>query len=263
MYISPGKFTFSAWQASFSLASPATRDALNRRMLALASIFLFLLSQAESVTPNKPKFNFQNFMENKLETGLGRRQRFRKNKPKAHVTIVIGIICKEGILVGSDSRTTNPDHTIRDNAIKVRLLRLAGPDNAIIAQAGDDDLGSRVVDRIEHLAEQAPLTDWQTVSDIGDRAIADEQKKLRTPFEGVGFSMEEFQNVLRGHDATFLLAYYFKGKPYIFTTDFYPRKFTRRQSSHFSTGCGSPLANFLLEGFDFSKLNIWEATAIP
>jgi len=232
-------------------------------MLALASIFLFLLSQAESVTPNKPKFNFQNFMENKLETGLGRRQRFRKNKPKAHVTIVIGIICKEGILVGSDSRTTNPDHTIRDNAIKVRLLRLAGPDNAIIAQAGDDDLGSRVVDRIEHLAEQAPLTDWQTVSDIGDRAIADEQKKLRTPFEGVGFSMEEFQNVLRGHDATFLLAYYFKGKPYIFTTDFYPRKFTRRQSSHFSTGCGSPLANFLLEGFDFSKLNIWEATAIP
>jgi len=37
------------------------------------------------------------------------------------------------------------------------------------------------------------LTDWQTVSEIGDKAISDEIHKLKIPFEGPTFKMEEFQ----------------------------------------------------------------------
>ena len=105
------------------------------------------------------------------------------------MTIIIGIICKDGILIGSDSRTTYPPSTIRDTAKKVRFVEMQNQTYAMVAHSGDDDLGTRVADRIETLAKPATLTDWQTVSEIGDRAISDEIHKLKIPFEGPAFKM--------------------------------------------------------------------------
>jgi 20S proteasome alpha/beta subunit len=178
------------------------------------------------------------------------------------MTIIIGIICKDGILIGSDSRTTNPDHTIRDNAKKVRFVEMKYKTYAMVAHSGDDDLGTRVADRIETLAKPATLTDWQTLSDIGNEAISQEIKQLKIPFEGSEFKMEEFQNILRGFDSTFMIAHFFNEAPYIFTADFYPGRFSRRNQNTYSIGCGSPIANFLLDGFDFSNLEMGKAAAV-
>ena len=132
----------------------------------------------------------------------------------------------------------------------------------MVAHSGDDDLGTRVADRIETLAKPVILTDWQTVSDIGNEAIAQEIKQLKIPFEGPAFKMEEFQNILRGFDSTFMIAHFFNEIPYIFTADFYPGRFSRRNQNSYSIGCGSPIANFLLDGFDFSNLEMGKAAAV-
>ena len=178
------------------------------------------------------------------------------------MTIIIGIICKDGILIGSDSRTTYPPSTIRDTAKKVRFVEMQNQTYVMVAHSGDDDLGTRVADRIETLAKPAILTDWQTVSEIGDKAISDEIYKLKIPFEGPTFKMEEFQNILRGFDSTFMIAHFFDDIPYIFTADFYPGRFSRRNQNSYSIGCGSPIANFLLDGFDFSNLEIGRAAPV-
>jgi len=138
-----------------------------------------------------------------------------KSKKRAikPVTIIIGIICKDGILVGSDSRTTYTDHTIRDTANKVRFVEMQNQTYAMVAHSGDDDLGTRVADRIGTLAKPTILTDWQTVSEIGDRAISAEIHKLKIPFEGPTFKMEEFENILRGFDSTFMIAHFFDDIP--------------------------------------------------
>jgi len=70
------------------------------------------------------------------------------------VTIIIGIICKDGILIGSDSRTIYPPSTIRDTAKKVRFVEMQNQTYVMVAHSGDDDLGTRVADRIETLASQ-------------------------------------------------------------------------------------------------------------
>jgi hypothetical protein len=178
------------------------------------------------------------------------------------VTIIIGIICKDGILIGSDSRTTYPPSTIRDTAKKVRFVEMQNQTYVIVAHSGDDDLGTRVADRIETLAKPAILTDWQTVSKIGDKAISDEIHKLKIPFEGPTFKMEEFQSILREFDSTFMIAHFFDDIPYIFTADFYPGRFSRRNQNSYSIGCGSPIANFLLDGFDFLNLGVAEAAPV-
>src|ERR1017187_8040313 len=108
------------------------------------------------------------FNDNSLESVIWERQSYHKQKPKPKtpVTIIIGIICKDGILIGCDSRTTNQDHTIRDNSKKGRFVELQNKTYAMLAHSGDDDLGTRVADRIETLSRKATLTDWQTLSDI-------------------------------------------------------------------------------------------------
>jgi 20S proteasome alpha/beta subunit len=171
-------------------------------------------------------------------------------------------LCKDGILIGSDSRTTYPDNTVRDTAKKVRFVEMQNQTYAMVAYSGDDDLGTRVADSIETVAKPATLKDWQMVSEIGDRAISKETHKLKIPFEGPAFKMEEFQNILRGFDSTFMIAHFYDEIPYIFTADFYPGRFSRRNQSSYSIGCGSPIANFLLDGFDFSNLEIGKAAAV-
>jgi hypothetical protein len=44
-------------------------------------------------------------------------------------------------------------------------------DFAMLAHSGDDDLGSRVADRIGNTAKDATINDWQSVSEIGDKTI--------------------------------------------------------------------------------------------
>jgi hypothetical protein len=53
---------------------------------------------------------------------------------------------------------------------------------AMVAHSGDDDLGTRVADRIETFTKPATLKDWQTALEIGDKAISDEIHKLKIPF---------------------------------------------------------------------------------
>jgi hypothetical protein len=178
------------------------------------------------------------------------------------MTIAIGAICKGGIIMGSDSRTTNPDFSIRDDAKKVRLIRLLGPDNALISQSGDDALGSRILTSFGLSAAQTALNDWRAACDIADNAITEEQRILRKPFEGPGFSMEEYQGVLRGFDASFMLAHYYNGTPYLFKADFYPGRFSPIKSHHAAIGCGASIADMLLDGFDFSELTPDKAMAV-
>ena len=164
--------------------------------------------------------------------------------------------------MGSDSRTTYPNRAIRDTANKIRFVEMQDLNFAMVAHSGDDDLGTRIADKIETLAKTTALTDWQTVSDLGDKAIQEEIKKLRSPYEGPEFKMEEFKRILEGFDSTFMVAHFFNEKPYIFSADFHPGRFSRRNQSSFSIGCGSPIANFILDEFNFSKLSIAAASPI-
>jgi len=115
--------------------------------------------------------HLQNFIrDNRTDCRIIRRKPITlKLYPK--VTIAIALICKDGILMASDSRTTNPDFSIRDNAKKIRLVKMKHLHCALVAQSGDDDLGTRIVDRIEQIAKDVSILDYQTVSELGDKAI--------------------------------------------------------------------------------------------
>lgn len=163
--------------------------------------------------------------------------------------------------MASDSRTTNPDFTVRDDAQKIRIMQMADSNTALIGQSGDDSIGARVVERIIEAGSLANLLDWQSVSDIGNKIILEEQRKLKEPYLGPGYTLEAFRDILMDIDSSFMIAHYFKGKPYIHTANFYPGIFSPENRTFVSIGCGAPIANFLMDGFDFSQLTQIAATA--
>jgi 20S proteasome alpha/beta subunit len=205
--------------------------------------------------------DYKNLGENRLEAGIVTGSRFRKIKRKAPVTIAIGIIHRTGIVVASDSRTMNPDYTFRDDAQKIREIYFSDGQVAVMAQSGDDDLGQRIVEIVANEASNKAISDWQSVSDIVDDVISKEQQKYKLPFLGPGYSIKEFADILREVDLSFLFAHYYKTKPYIFTSSFFPGRASPKHSNFVSIGCGAPLANFLLDSFDVSHLTGLQAIA--
>lgn len=201
-----------------------------------------------------------NLGQNGLEPVLLGTRSFRKSKRKPLVSIAIGLICRDGIILASDSRTTHPDHSVRDDAQKIQLLNLKDGKGALIAQSGDDDLGARILENIALSAQEKTLSDWQSVSEIADAEILKEQLKLKAPFVGPGYTDEGFRDILRGFDLSLIIGHHHNGRPYLFTSDFYPGRATPKKAQFVSIGCGSSLANFLLDSFDLAGMNFILAT---
>jgi 20S proteasome alpha/beta subunit len=199
-------------------------------------------------------------------------KRIGKNKRTSLVTIVTAIIGRDGIIMAGDSRTTNEDGLPRDDTKKVFPVRLQAGLGFLLGQSGSDDLGTRAVELVYQLAKQTPIKDYRTCAEIAEKAVAQLKDEIRLQFHGTS---EELQKHFERHDFEFLLAHYYKedskdGKltaplPYIFTLRFSTGIARRHFDKNFvSIGCGSPIADFILDGFsvrdfDFSQ-NI--ATAV-
>lgn len=193
-----------------------------------------------------------------LEWWSGRR--LQKLKLPSPVTIITAIAGRDAIIMASDSRTTNEDWTIRDDSKKVFPVRLADGFGFLLGQSGNDDLGTRAVELVYEEAKQTKTKDYRTCAEVAVKAVARLKDEIRIQFRG---TEEELQKHFEKYDFSFILAHYYKadstaGKltaplPHIFTLDF--RTGTARL--HFdkrfvSIGCGSPLADFILDGFDVS-----------
>ena len=186
-----------------------------------------------------------------------------KNHRPSPVTIITAIAGRDAIIMASDSRTTAEDFTIRDDSKKVFPVRLSDGFGFLLGQSGNDDLGARAIELVYDVAKQTKLKDYRTCAEVAVNAVARLKDEIRIQFRGTA---EELQKHFEKHDFSFILAHYYKedstaGKltaplPYIFTLDFRTGAARRHFDKRFvSIGCGSPLADFILDGFDVSGFN--------
>jgi 20S proteasome alpha/beta subunit len=167
------------------------------------------------------------------------------------VTIVTALICKKGIVLASDSRTTNPDGTHRDDTKKISILKFADGNEALVAQAGNADLGERVVEILTSMASTIPLNDRRAGADAAQDAISELKNQLRLQFKGTA---EELQKHLNDYHFELMLVYFFEEVPCIFTLDLVLGQSIPKKYSIYSIGCGSILADFCLKGFEVEKM---------
>jgi 20S proteasome alpha/beta subunit len=177
------------------------------------------------------------------------------------VTVIVGIICKDSIVLASDSRTTTEGEYLyfRDDAAKISMIELAADGGrrprALIAQSGHADLSSRTVEIMERTARDRSLNDYRAVADLAEAAVRELREKAFGNRCLTSEEAEQFRFQL-------MIAHSFNGKPHLFTLTFDHGVALWTRGVNLATlGCGGPLAQFLLKPFDLASMETPVATA--
>jgi 20S proteasome alpha/beta subunit len=166
----------------------------------------------------------------------------RKYRP---VTIIVGIICKGGIVVASDSQST-AWNVKRTDSTKISHSSLAGQ-TVLIAQSGDCTLSSRAVEILENLFNTAPFDDYRKPADLAQNAIALTKKELGLINNWDSNSVDQYLN---DNPFSLMLAYYHqtsKGppEPYLYVLNSTPG-FATIYRNYVAIGCGGTVGQFIL-----------------
>lgn len=180
------------------------------------------------------------------------------------MTIVSAIIGREGIIMASDSRTTFEDGKIRDDTKKVFPVRLGDGFGFLLGHSGNDDLAASTAEKVLQLAQQTKIKDYKTCAELVESAFRQLKNEIRAQFNGTA---EELQRHLQNHNFDIIIAHYYRDEPTdgklrapqpcIFTGTFSLGILRPHRDKNFvSIGCGSTIADLILDGFDVIPIPI-------
>ena len=170
---------------------------------------------------------------------------FKPNERLKPVTIAIGLLSNDSIIVAADSQTTC-GNTKKTDAEKVACVDFADC-SVMIAQAGNADRAGRAIEIFDEMAShEEKLSTPRSAADLLERAIL--QSKMELKHNQGDCSMEELRDFILRHEQNFqlLLAHYFKNVPYYYVADFWVGAATREKSHFAAIGTGAELASYLL-----------------
>jgi 20S proteasome alpha/beta subunit len=167
---------------------------------------------------------------------------FPKNKRKP-VTLIIGIVCKDGIVIAGDSQTTwETGKSWSTNKI-TDLEHSSG--HAIFAESGADITSSFILEELKILLTEK-TTQKTPLPKLVRMAVRKVRDKLR--FQNFECSSEELEGVINrnGLNSFLMFAHYDGENPGIYTVSLTIGIPQRSKNSFAVVGCGSDLANYLL-----------------
>ena len=161
------------------------------------------------------------------------------------MTILVGLICKNGIAFASDSQTSSePGTSKRTDTDKISIVEFSDGKQALIAQAGDWDSSAFTVEFLEELARNSALDDYRKPADLLQDAVRHAKERLAN-LNNWEDRRDLEQEYLCNNPFTFLIAYYFQNQPYLYSLNSVPG-FARREFNYACAGCGSTVAEFIL-----------------
>ena len=167
-------------------------------------------------------------------------------RPKVQkVTIIVGIICKNGIVVASDSQSS-AYNVKRTDSSKITQSTIGGR-VVLVAQAGDCTLSSRAVEILDNLLAASPFDDYRKPADLAQQAIG----LLRKEFAQTNnWDAVDVARYMDDNPFSLMLAYYQQTasgppEPYIFVLNSVPG-FATRYRNYVAIGCGGTVGEFIL-----------------
>jgi len=168
-----------------------------------------------------------------------------KPKRKTAVTLIIGIVCKDAIVLAADSQTTKG--TVKQSGTnKISEIKFTNG-NALVAEAGSASLSNRVVELFKRSAATTDITDDSTIEKLLQKCLREVRHDLTSLHIG-SVSPKEQQDYFLDESNYFeiMLAYYQGNKPRIYK--FNPLWCIPSPAiTYFETsGIASELANYIL-----------------
>lgn len=152
------------------------------------------------------------------------------------MTIVAGIICKQFIVVGADSRLTNAVDGSIINADKISIVNF-GADQVLVGQSGLSQVSSKIVRYVKKRSADIQITDGEEVINVFEDAIRSAKRGLTKP------QLDHIQK----YGVVLMVAFYVNGRPHLYTSQIATVGLLEQASSHWAvTGCADMLAGYFL-----------------
>lgn len=186
----------------------------------------------------------------------------KRNRPKPlrkPVTLIIGIICKDGIVVAADSQTTWGASKSWDASKMGELNHPYG--RALVCETGAVISSSNIVEELSKLSKERSLFDQHRMCGLLEKANRSVRDRLR--FQQFECSSEELQEFIREEelDSTLLIAH-FDRCPQIHTIDLMIGITNRTKGRFEAIGSGADVAAFMLSDLVTDELTCKTASLI-
>jgi len=170
---------------------------------------------------------------------------FRLKPPKIvgprhdRMTILAGIICKEFIVLGADSRWTNSTDGSMVNADKISIVNF-GDDQVMVGQAGLRPITTEIVETMRKKAIGISITEPRDVTKIVKDSIRETKTSLDPAAKLFG----------KTYGAALMIAFYAQNRPHFYTCHIFGTGIPEPAESQYATaGCADMLANYFLSEF--------------
>ena len=179
----------------------------------------------------------------------------KPNKRKTPVTIIVGIICKDKIVLTSDSQTSFGSSK-RTDTNKISVVKFADNNPVLVAQSGNAELSSRAIEQFEKLAKTTQFDDYRRPVEAMEEALRllkQDVIRLNNWESNRELAHEFFQDL--DNNFSLMIAYYYGAPPlpYLYTVSFWPG-IAARQYGYSTLGCGSTVAEFILSRSKVSEM---------
>src|SRR6266480_6167278 len=176
------------------------------------------------------------------------------------MTIVIGLICNNAIVLASDSQTSDvATGQFRRNVDKIHKLRFKDGKDALVAESGNPVFTANVIETLTELAANESLEHNRSLAWLAEEALARLRKRLSVQNPDPTSLKAHFDS----NSAELMLADYANGRPNLFTLDFGLGVANRTTpgGQYSVIGCGAALAKFILDKFHVADMQLGEAIA--
>jgi len=179
------------------------------------------------------------------------RPRFRRKPKRKPVTIIVGIIAKDGIVMACDSQSS-AGNVKRTDSSKISHLRFDSRD-VLVAQAGSIELGSMALEILTRKCASGSFDDYRKPADLAQDAIAETKTKFLelNSTGGSDYLNDYFEN----NEFSFMVAYYYGNPPtpYLYIVSSVPG-FATREKNFAAIGCGGTVGEFILSRASVTEL---------
>jgi len=178
------------------------------------------------------------------------------------VTIIVGLICADGIILASDSQTTYGT-TKRPDVEKISVVEFTNT-TALVAESGSAQISGKVVEIMQGKAKGIALTDYRMVAEIAQESLRETRNYLMEINKGCNFSEEKWERFFRDENPVeLMIAHYFGDTPYIYTVDLFTCIANKAKLHYEAIGCGANLGDYLLSEISHSGMKLKAALTIP
>jgi len=175
------------------------------------------------------------------------------------LTLLAGIVCRDGIVIASDSQTTYDGTSKIRGVRKVSLVEFKNG-SAIIGEAGSDQLSSNAVQRIKSAARGIEIKDDEAVAQLVRNAV----REVRTDQENLFHNPADPFAFWNSDDRRFSLmcAHALAGTPQLFTVDVGTTLPTQPKMFFATCGTGSQIGSYLLTEYGDYGMSVEYASAL-